>query len=136
MSTTMSQYDFSTSTPPRRGMAAGVCASLAAMVGVPVWIIRAVAVLLLLWHPIVIVLAYLACAAFIRHGRTPFAQRLSALRDRVAPPRRPDFGDHPPPVPPIDGLASRFATLDLRLAELEARAADPDRLLRRRFDSL
>lgn len=136
MSSTMHNYDFATNVPPRRGVVAGVCAALAAMVDVRVWIIRLIAVLLLLWHPIGAILAYLACAAFIRHGRTRFAQRLSTLRDRVAPPRRSDFDNRPPPVPPIDGLAARFATLDLRLAALETRAADPDRQLRRRFDSL
>ena len=139
MSTTMNRSDFTIAVSTRRGALAGVCAALAAFIEVPCWIIRAVAVLLLMWHPIAAILVYLALAAFIRHGRGRFSQRLSSLRDRVAPPRAPDMpgpGSAPRPILPIDGLASRFANLDLRLARLEARAADPDRLLRRRFDRL
>jgi phage shock protein PspC (stress-responsive transcriptional regulator) len=138
MSTTMNRSDFNTAIA-RRGMLAGVCAALAAFIEVPCWIIRGVAVLVLMWHPIAAILVYLALAAFIRHGRGRFSQRLATLRDRVAPPRVPDRptpGSAPMPVLPIDGLAARFANLDLRLARLEARAADPDRLLRRRFDRL
>ncbi|MDD2878240.1 MAG: PspC domain-containing protein [Acidiphilium sp.] len=130
----MNRSEFTAPSPCRRGMLAGVCAAFAAFVDVPVWMTRAVAVLLLLWHPIVAIIVYLAFATFIRRGRGRFSQRLSTLRDHVAPPRAPDMP--PPPIPPIDGLASRFANLDLRLARLEARVTDPDHLLRRRFDRL
>ncbi len=135
MSTTMNRSDFATAVPARRGMLAGVCAALAAFIEVPCWITRAVAVLMLLWHPIFAIVIYLGFAAFIRHGRNRFSRRLSALRDRVAPQRTADV-PAPPPLTPIDGLAARFANLDLRLARLEAGAANSDRLLRRRFDRL
>lgn len=134
MSTTMNHPDIRTSPPYRRRVVSGVCVALAAMAGAPIWVVRLLAILLLLWHPIAAIIAYIAFAAYIRHGRTPFAQRMSALRDRVAPQRAPDAP--PPRMPPIDGLANRFAALDLRLARLEARASDPDHLLRRRFDRL
>ncbi|MGC9269998.1 PspC domain-containing protein [Acidiphilium sp.] len=130
----MSRPEFETQITSRRGLLAGVCAALAAFIDVPAWTLRAVAVLVLLWHPIFAILGYLGFAAFIRHGRGSVSRRLSALRDHVAPPRMPDVP--PAPLPLIDGLAARFATLDLRLARLEARASDPDRLLRRRFDRL
>lgn len=134
MSTTMNRPDFTTGLHARRGTLAGVCAAVAALIEVPCWIVRAVAVLLLLWHPIVAIVIYLGFAAYIRHGTSRLSQRLSALRDRVAPPRGPEI---PVAAPlPVDGLAARFARLDQRLATLERRATDPDCLLRRRFDRL
>jgi phage shock protein PspC (stress-responsive transcriptional regulator) len=135
MSKTMNRSDFTAAGAARRGILAGVCATLATFIDMPRWITRAVAVLLLLWHPIAAIVIYLGLAAFIRHGRSRLSQRLSGLRDRVAP-RQAREMPNPPPIAPIDGLASRFATLDLRLARLETRASDPDHLLRRRFDRL
>jgi len=138
MSMTMNRSDFTPALPARRGVLAGVCATLAALIDVPVWVVRGVAILLLMWHPIAAIVVYLGFAAFIRHGTGRFAQRLSAVRDRVAPPHGPELPATVPsaPLPPMDGLAARFAALDLRLARLEAQVADPDRLLRRRFDRL
>ncbi|MHB1304271.1 MAG: PspC domain-containing protein [Acidiphilium sp.] len=129
MSIAMTQ--FTASPPARRGLLAGVCAAFAALIGIPAWMIRIAAVLVLLWHPIAAMVVYFALAGFIHHRGTRLARRLAELRDDIAPPHR-----EPPRNAALDGLAARFVALDLRLARLETRFADPDSLLRRRFDRL
>jgi phage shock protein PspC (stress-responsive transcriptional regulator) len=71
-----------------RAMISGVCAWMADQSGVPVWIIRGGALLLLLGHAVLATLVYLAGAYALRHAAPPAGlpaeDRFVALDRRIA----------------------------------------------------
>jgi phage shock protein PspC (stress-responsive transcriptional regulator) len=112
---------------PRR-VICGVCATLADRSGVPTWIIRVVAVCLLVAHTLLTTVVYLCAAAWMRR---PAA---GTLRDfscdtRGGPGAPPSAWDR-------DGLVNRFNRLDGRLSRMEREALDREAGLRRAFRDL
>jgi phage shock protein PspC (stress-responsive transcriptional regulator) len=87
-------------------MICGVCADIADRIGIPVWLVRVAAVLLLVAHPPLTVAVYFGAAIFLR-GRAPATWRANA-----------------PPAWDRDGLGARFRRLDERLARMESAALD------------
>ncbi len=112
---------------PRR-VICGVCAALSANSGVPAWIIRVVAVCLLIAHTALATVAYLIAAAFMRRPATGTWRDLRADTRGCAgvPPRTWDDG----------GLVNRFDRLTRRLAEMERETMDREAGLRRAFRDL
>jgi phage shock protein PspC (stress-responsive transcriptional regulator) len=88
-------------------MICGICGRISARTGLPVWLVRTVAVLLLLSHSVLFVAVYLGAALYIRHGRQAAVWQ---------PEARPAWDR--------DGLGERFARLDRRLARMEGAALD------------
>ncbi len=113
---------------PRR-VICGVCAALSAQSGVPAWIIRVVAVCVLIAHTALAVLIYLCAAAFMRR---PAA---GSWRDFRAD-TRGGGPSSPPPSWDRNGLVGRFDTLNSRLARMEREAMDREVGLRRAFRDL
>ena len=108
---------------PRR-VICGVCATLADRSGVPAWIIRVVAVCLLVAHSLLTTVVYLFAAAWMRRPEA------GTLRD---------FSDGPCTPPSAwdrDGLVNRFNRLDGRLSRMEHEALDREAGLRRAFRDL
>jgi phage shock protein PspC (stress-responsive transcriptional regulator) len=99
-----------------RRMLCGVCAELADRGGLPVWLARVIAVILLLMHPPLVVALYLVAAIWMRRERA------------VAPMGRPAWDR--------DGLTERFTRLDRRLEGMERAAMDREIGLRRAFRDL
>jgi phage shock protein PspC (stress-responsive transcriptional regulator) len=85
-----------------RAMISGVCAWMADRSGVPVWLIRVVALLLLLAHAPLMVIGYFAGAYLIRRE----ARMASAGWDAA----------------PGGGVTDRFGHLERRMAEAEEAA--------------
>jgi phage shock protein PspC (stress-responsive transcriptional regulator) len=85
-----------------RPMISGVCAWMADRSGMPVWIIRVVALLLLLAHAPLMVLGYFVSAYLIRRE----ARMANAVWSGA----------------PGGGVTDRFAHLDRRMAEMEEAA--------------
>jgi phage shock protein PspC (stress-responsive transcriptional regulator) len=88
-------------------MICGLCGRVAARTGLPIWLVRTVAVLLLLSHTVLFVAIYLGAALYSRRGRQTAAWQ---------PEARPAWDR--------DGLTERFARLDRRLARMEGAALD------------
>jgi phage shock protein PspC (stress-responsive transcriptional regulator) len=125
---TMFEHHQSHSTLPRSWIG-GVCAALAGIAGVEPWIIRLAASGLLLWHPLWLVVLYLAATAFIRNGNAPIMRRLHAfIRRSPTAPRGGDTG--------LSALARQLAALDRRLANLEAMISAPNDTLSQKFRNL
>ncbi len=78
------------------GVICGVCAALAARLGVPAWVVRVPAVLFLLTHTVIAVAIYLAAAFWMRR--------------------------HPDRAAPSSGLTDKLRALDRRLARMEEEA--------------
>jgi phage shock protein PspC (stress-responsive transcriptional regulator) len=83
-------------------MICGMCGRVAARTGLPLWLVRSVAVLLLLTHSVIFVAVYLGAALYARRARPAAWQ----------PEVRPAWDR--------DGLSERFARLDRRLARMES----------------
>jgi phage shock protein PspC (stress-responsive transcriptional regulator) len=103
-------------------MLCGVCADLADRSGVPVSVVRAVAILLLLMHAMVMVVVYLGLALWLR----------GKARGTWSVPAREEV----PPSWDDDGLSARFNRLDRRLARMERAALDREAGLHRAFRDL
>ena len=103
-------------------MLCGVCADLADRSGLPVWAVRAVALVLLLMHAVVMIVVYLGLALWLR-GRARGTWNVVG-REAAAP----SWDD--------DGLSARFSRLDRRLARMERAALDREAGLRRAFRDL
>ena len=105
--------------PNPRPIIGGVCASIAMASHLPVWVIRAAALLLAVELPIIALILYLALSIGLHRRRRRLLRRWSGLPNRLNRQNTP----RPNPFSTlIDHLASRFATLDQRLARLERRS--------------
>jgi phage shock protein PspC (stress-responsive transcriptional regulator) len=106
---------------PRR-VICGVCARLSENSGVPAWIIRVVAVCLLLAHAGITFVLYFGAAIWMRSHRS--ASYVGPIRNA------------PPPSWDRNGLVNRFDGLDSRLSRMEREAMDREAALRRAFHDL
>jgi phage shock protein PspC (stress-responsive transcriptional regulator) len=113
---------------PRR-VICGVCAALAEQSAVPAWIIRIVAVCMLIAHTALAVIVYLCAAAFMRRPAAGTWRDLRADPCGAGP-------LSPPPSWDRDGLVGRFDSLNSRLAQMEREAMDREVGLRRAFRDL
>lgn len=111
-----------------RALVCGVCSTLAAGSGMPVWVLRAAALVLLLVHAVPTGVAYLLAAAWLR---APRRQDGAAADPASGGPGR---------GAPMGGgatvLADRFRRLDERLARMEEAAWHDEARLRRAFHDL
>jgi phage shock protein PspC (stress-responsive transcriptional regulator) len=114
---------------PFRPWIGGVCAGLAGVSGAAPWIIRLVAVILLLWHPLWILALYAVATVLLRREDLPAAHRWHWFDRRPAP-------SGGPAEPGLAALAQRLAALDRRLAALEAMIGASDYRLRQNFRNL
>ena len=104
-----------------RRMLCGVCAEIADRSTVPVWLVRTVAVLVLLMHPPLVVALYVCAALWLR------GERRGTWRARAMP-AAPSWDR--------DGLTERFYRLDRRLSGMERAALDREMGLRAAFRDL
>jgi phage shock protein PspC (stress-responsive transcriptional regulator) len=102
-------------------MLCGVCAEISDRSTVPVWLVRTVAILLLLMHPPLMVALYLCAALWMR------GERRGTWQARAMPAA---------PAWDRDGLTERFSRLDRRLAGMERAALDREMGLRAAFRDL
>ena len=129
------QTVFNTFQRPRR-VICGVCATLSERSGLPAWIIRVAAVVLLMAHGLVTLIVYFGTAVWLRQPAR--ANGFGSPRDygfvgRTGP------ATPPPPAPPAwdrDGVVERFRRLDARLAKMELEAFHSEAGLRRAFHDL
>jgi phage shock protein PspC (stress-responsive transcriptional regulator) len=116
-------------------MVCGVCAELAERSGLPVWMVRVGALILLVSHAALAGVIYIGLALWLRGGNGACAGRSWRGADFGATTARPE----PPPPPPAwdrDGLTTRFSRLDRRLADMERAALDREMGLRQAFRDL
>lgn len=134
-----------------RRMICGVCAWAGMHTGVPVWVVRVLAVLLLMTHGPLALLVYFGSAVWLKlsqGGRQTV--RFTTQGWRNGPWNQGGWsqaGGVPPSGPaPFSGgtaadwnhagLVDRFARLDRRLAQMEAEAMDGEFQLRQGFRDL
>ncbi len=118
---------------PRR-VICGVCATLSERSGLPAWIIRVAAVVLLLAHGLITLIVYFGTAVWLRQPAR--AGGFGSPRDYgFVGPGRP-AAPPPPPVWDRDGVVDRFRRLDARLARMEQEAFQNEAGLRRAFHDL
>ncbi len=120
-------------------MVCGVCAELAERSGLPVWLVRVLALLLLVSHPAPIGAVYIGLALWLRRGKGACARpswRGSEFARDSSRDFTPGARPEPPPAWDRDGLTARFSRLDRRLADMERAALDREMGLRRAFRNL
>jgi phage shock protein PspC (stress-responsive transcriptional regulator) len=132
-------------------MISGVCGWIATQAGLPVWIVRVVALIMFCSHPPLMLLLYFGMAIWLygrnrgtwRSMRTRYSETTtsynyagsgtaSSTATWQASSSKP--GSAAPDV--NGGLGDRFGRLDRRLAELEAVVVDREANLRRAFREL
>ena len=127
------QTMFNTFQRPRR-VICGVCATLSERSGVPAWIVRVAAVVLLLAHAALTGILYLGAAAWMRRPADGTWHMRPADYGFVG--RGPTVPPTAPPSWDRTGLVDRFRRLDARLARMEAEAFHNEAGLRRAFQDL
>jgi phage shock protein PspC (stress-responsive transcriptional regulator) len=128
-------------------MIAGVCGWMATQAGLPVWIVRLVALIMFCSHPPLMLLLYFGMAVWL-HGRNRGTWRAMRARPSETATSYDYAGARttswqtgsakPGSAAPEanNGLGDRFGRLDRRLAELEAAVVDREANLRRAFREL
>lgn len=113
---------------PAEGWIRGVCAGLAAYLGVRVWIVRAIAVVLLFLFPVPAIIGYIVLGAVLE--REP-----EHLYDS---PGDEAFwrGVRNDPSATFESLRHRFRELERRLQGLESHVTSPGFRVRRNIDEL
>jgi len=121
-----------------RRMICGVCAWIAMRTGLPVWAVRVVAILLLLSHAPLAVLAYLGTALWLKSQATEGGLRgmTGGWQTPRWPGPAPRSGSAAGPAWDHGALMDRFNRLDRRLARMEEEATGPEFQLRKGFRDL
>jgi phage shock protein PspC (stress-responsive transcriptional regulator) len=121
-----------------RRMICGVCAWISMRTGAPVWAVRVLAILILLSHAPLAVLAYLGTALWLKSRATDggFRGMASSLQPPRWPGPAPASGSAAGPTWEHGALMDRFSRLDRRLARMEEEAMGSEFQLRRRFRDL